>query len=84
MNYQIYLLPSARRDVDCFRGKLFDRLCEAIRRLAKNPRPFGSQKLTDDGGYRIRIGDYRILYRIDDKGKKVFVYKIRHRREVYK
>ena len=53
--------------------------------LEKNPRPQGVKKLagTKDG-YRVRIGDYRILYTIDDKKKIVTIYRIRHRREVYR
>jgi mRNA interferase RelE/StbE len=56
-----------------------------INGLEKNPRPQGVKKLagTKDG-YRIRIGDYRILYTIDDKKKIVTIYRIRHRREVYR
>ncbi|MBI4126422.1 MAG: type II toxin-antitoxin system RelE/ParE family toxin [Deltaproteobacteria bacterium] len=84
MTYQVLLLPSAQRDVDDIRGKLFDRLKSAITILASNPRPRGSLKMTGEGGYRVRVGDYRILYRIDDALKKIFIYRIKHRREVYR
>ncbi len=84
MKYQVFLLPHARKDFDAFSGRIFTKLRDAIRTLAENPRPVGCRKLSNDEGYRIRISDYRIVYRIDDKGKRVFVYRVRHRREVYR
>ncbi|MFH0800139.1 MAG: type II toxin-antitoxin system RelE/ParE family toxin [Pseudomonadota bacterium] len=84
MSYQVLLLPRSRMDLDSFDGRVFAKICIAINNLAKNPRPVGGIKLTNDNGHRIRVGDYRVLYRIDDKGKKVFIYRVRHRREVYR
>jgi mRNA interferase RelE/StbE len=84
VKYRLLLLPRAQKDLDAFRGRLFERLREAIGILAEEPRPPGSRKLTDADGYRVRVGDYRILYRVDDKEKKVFIYRVRHRREVYR
>jgi len=84
MSYQVLLLPRARKDLDAFEGRVLSKLSAAIRTLAKNPRPVGCRKLSSDEGYRIRIGDYRIVYRVEDKGKKVFIYRVRHRREVYR
>lgn len=52
--------------------------------LAKNPKPHASKKLTDKEGYHIRVGNYRILYTIDDKAKVVVIYRIKIRGEVYK
>ncbi|MBA2252738.1 MAG: type II toxin-antitoxin system RelE/ParE family toxin [Nitrospirales bacterium] len=55
----------------------------AISSLAINPRPQGSVKLSDEeNGYRIRVRDLRILCRVDDHGKEVIVYRVKHRREV--
>lgn len=84
MSYQVLLIPSAQKDLDPFQGDVFSKLCKALKNLSENPRPVGSIKLASEEGYRIRIGDYRIVYRIDDKGKKVYIYRIRHRREVYR
>lgn len=50
---------------------------KAIPPLTTNPRPYGSKKLTEKEGYRIRVGDYRILYTIDDEAKVVVVYRIK-------
>jgi len=57
---------------------------EKILPLSANPRPFGCQKLTNEDGYRIRAGNFRILYRIDDNAKEVLLYRIKHRREAYR
>ena len=58
---------------------------KAISILEKEPRPQGAKKLSGTkDGYRVRISDYRILYTIDDRRKIVTIYRIRHRREVYR
>lgn len=84
MTYQVLLLPRACKDLDSLDGRIFLKVSDAIKTLAKNPRPVGCKKLSNDEGFRIRIGDYRIVYRVDDKEKKVFIYRARHRREVYR
>ena len=81
--YKIFLLPTAQKDLDEFRGKTLDILVKKINFLQENPRPHGCLKLTAEQGYRIRSGNYRIIYRIDDKKKEVFVYRIKHRKEAY-
>lgn len=52
--------------------------------LKVNPRPVGCKKLTNEEGYRIRVGNYRILYTIDDTNSSVNIYKIAHRKDVYR
>jgi mRNA interferase RelE/StbE len=52
--------------------------------LKENPRPVGCKKLTNQEGYRIRIGNYRILYTIEDENKIVMIYRVGHRRDVYR
>ena len=81
--YKILLLLPAQKDLDKFRGKTFDILVKKITSLQENPRPHGCLKLTEEQGYRIRSGNYRIIYRIDDKKNEVFVYRIKHRKEAY-
>lgn len=82
--YKLRILPQAQRDLDDLHGKIFNNLKNKIVELANNPRPYGTLKLTNEEGYRIRIGDYRVLYRIDDKIKEVFIYRIKHRKESYR
>lgn len=82
--YKIRILPQAQKDFDCLQGKIFNNLKNKIMQLSINPRPANSLKLTNEEGYRIRIGDYRVLYRIEDVSKEIFIYRIKHRREVYR
>jgi mRNA interferase RelE/StbE len=82
--YNIQVLPSARKDLDSFDKHLFDQVADKIHSLESSPRPFGCVKLTGEEGYRIRSGNYRILYRIDDKNKVIFIYRVKHRKESYR
>ena len=82
--YNVKIIPRAQKDIDKLRGKLFNDIEDEINRLKDNPRPPGCEKLTDEEGYRVRVRDYRILYRINDKSKIVFIHRVRHREEVYR
>lgn len=82
--YAIRLLPKATKELDHFSKEIFNQIKEEIERLCENPRPFGCLKLRAEEGYRIRVGDYRILYRIDDQAKNVFIYRIKHRKDAYR
>jgi mRNA interferase RelE/StbE len=81
--YRILLLPQAEKDLDEFRGKILQQIKGKILSLSKNPRPHGCLKLTADEGYRLRSGNYRVIYRINDKEKIVYIYRIKHRKEAY-
>ncbi len=82
--YTLEIKPSAGKELDALSDALFARIDRKIMGLAENPRPPGCKKLK---GYReqwrIRVGDYRVLYRIDDARQLVEVTRIRHRSEVY-
>jgi mRNA interferase RelE/StbE len=83
--YSVDLMPQARKDLDGFSGKLLSRFEETILGLYDEPRPHNAKKLAGSGSrWRIRVGDYRVLYEIDDARKIVKVYRIAHRREVYR
>ncbi len=82
--YALKLLPQAQKDLDRLRGKIFSKIKNEILSLKDNPRSHDAIKLTDEEGYRIRIGDYRVLYRIEDKTKEIFIYRIKHRKEAYR
>ena len=84
MTYHLKIIPKAEKDLDLITGRDFDALKKKILSLSVNPRHFGCQKLTNEDGYRIRMGDFRILYRIDDNAKEVMIYRIKHRRESYR
>jgi mRNA interferase RelE/StbE len=72
-----------RKDLDRLEASGFQRILKKIRVLSKDARPAGCLKLTGDEGYRIRVGDYRILYRVDDSLKRIFIYRIKDRKDVY-
>jgi len=82
--YKIFVLPQAEKDLDNLQIKIFNQMKNKISSLSNNPRPSGCLKLTVEEGYRLKTGDYRILYRIDDKEKIIYIYRIKHRKEVYK
>lgn len=84
-HYNVKLMPQAQKDLDGFSGKLLSRFEEIILELYDEPRPHNAKKLSGGGSrWRIRIGDYRILYEIDDSRKIVKIYRIAHRKEVYR
>ena len=83
--YELKIIPPARKDLEALQGKLFEAVKAAILSLAENPRPPGSVKLSDEeNGYRIRVRDIRILYRVKDKTKEVIIYRVKHRKEAYR
>ena len=81
--YELLVLPAAQKDLDKLEATVFARILKKIRALSEDARPPGCLKLTDEDGYRIRTGDYRILYRIDDVLKRTYIYRIKHRKDVY-
>jgi mRNA interferase RelE/StbE len=83
MAYVIFLKKSAEKELDRLPAKIHDRVMEHLIAPKENPRPFGARKLRGREGYRIRVGDYRVLYAINDAEKKIEVLSVAHRREVY-
>ncbi len=61
-----------------------ERLIRAIEGLSRNPRPRSAKKLVNQPGWRVRSGNYRILYEIDDDKKLITVFRAGHRREIYR
>jgi mRNA interferase RelE/StbE len=83
--YAVLLETAAERSLRRLDAVAFRRVVAALQILADNPRPPGCRKLTgSDRDWRIRVGDYRVVYEIDDKNREVRVMRIRHRREVYR
>ena len=83
MPYRVELETCARREFRTLPMLVRERLADSIDDLQSDPRPPGGKKLVGATGYRIRAGDYRILYTIDDSAAIVRIYRIGHRREVY-
>lgn len=82
--YHLIIQPSVRRDVKPLPKDDLRRILRRIESLVNNPRPPGSIKIADPALYRLRQGHYRIIYEVDDSTRTVTVFKIGHRREVYR
>ncbi len=84
MAYKISFTLQSQKDLSNLPKLLFKKIEAAIAKLVDNPRPHKSKKLTDRDGWRIRIGDYRVIYLIEDDNLIVIVVEIGQRKEVYK
>jgi len=82
--YSLFFRDSVRKDLDSIAKKDLRRIIERIESLAENPRPLGCEKLSGQEKYRLRQGNYRIIYSIHDSQLTVWVVKVGHRREVYR
>ena len=84
MAYTIRLKTRAERELDRLPLTLVRRIWRKLLALEKDPRPRGTSKLEGSAGYRIRIGDYRVVYIVDDREQTVDIIRVAHRREVYR
>ena len=82
--YKITIKKSAVKELEDILRKDLRKIIKRIRSLAGDPRPHGSQKLSGQQQYRIRQGNYRIVYSVEDKKLLIDIVKIGHRREVYR
>ncbi len=82
--YRVDVIPSAQKELKWLSPSIVARIYPRLEALAANPRPPGCKKL--QGGereWRIRVGEYRVIYTIDDSTRLVSVKRIKHRRDVY-
>ena len=85
MSYEVQILPKAARQIKALSVEVRQDISLTIQSLANEPRPIGVKKLSGEKDiYRVRVGNYRVLYRIVDKVLVVVVVSIGHRREVYR
>ena len=82
--YKIQIKPSAVKELEKLPKKDIQKIVAKIQLLSSEPRPSNCEKLSGDEKYRIRQGNYRIVYSIEDDKLIVFIIKIGHRRDVYK
>ncbi len=82
-DYKIQLTQTAQKQLDKLPGKAADVLIKAIAALAHTPRPAGCKKLKGRDGYRIRKGNYRIIYDVHDKIITVIIIAIGNRKDIY-
>jgi mRNA interferase RelE/StbE len=83
--YEVFLGNSAIRDLRRLAPKIHDRIVEEIQSLSDDPRPAGCRKLAgSENDWRIRVGEYRVIYEIADAIRVVRIHRVRHRCEVYR
>lgn len=82
--YKILIKKDAEKDLGSLPKADLKRVTKKIRALSESPRPAGCEKLQGEEGYRIRQGDYRVVYLVDDSEKIVRIVKIGNRKEVYR
>ena len=83
-SYELLIKPSAAKELEGLPRKDRVRAARRLQALASDPRPQGAEKLTGRELFRIRQGNYRVLYEVSDHARTVTIYKIGHRREVYR
>ena len=84
-SYQIEFRGSAERELNRIDPQMIPRVVAAVRALAEEPRPSGTRKLAgSEQAYRIRVGDYRVVYTVDDRQRIVSVDRVRHRKDAYR
>ena len=84
-SYEIEWKGSAERELRGIDRQYIPRILEAVETLAENPFPLQSNKLR--GGelsYRLRVGDYRVIYQVDLEKRRIDIYHVRHRKEAYR
>ena len=84
MNYTLFIQRNAQKELATLPSNIYHQIKQTIFELSTNPRPIGCRKLTGRNGWRIRIGNYRVIYEIDDKKNTVLILHIGHRRDVYR
>ena len=82
-NYIVRIKRSAEREMGRLPSKPHERVAQIILSLERDPRPRGCKKLAGVEQYRLRAGDYRILYTVEDRSREVEVVAVGHRRDVY-
>ncbi len=84
MKYRLDITAAARQRIKRFDSAIQDRVLAAIRELAETPRPAGCKKLRGRPGFRIRVGDYRVIYDIHDRIVTVEIIEVGHRKDIYR
>ena len=83
MDYGVFILGRAQKQLASLPKQNYLRIRDLIAELAANPRPSGCKKLTGREGWRVRSGDYRVIYEIDDGQKRVTILDVGNRKDIY-
>jgi len=84
VSYEVHTTGKVEKAIARLPSDAYDRMNDAIDALADDPRPPGCKKLGGGDGYRIRVGEWRAIYRVNDRERKVDVVRVAHRRDVYR
>lgn len=84
MSYALEILRLAQKQLAWIDAPQRSRIIDAIHSLSQTPRPVGSKKLSGRPAWRIRVGDYRVIYEIHDGRLLILVVEVGHRRDVYR
>ncbi|MEG4210537.1 type II toxin-antitoxin system RelE/ParE family toxin [Microcoleus sp. S13_B4] len=85
MTYTIIIPKAVQKQLDALPDDVYERIAVKVQQLAENPRPDGVVKLKgSENEYRIRIGDYRLRYEIEDEELRILLLQCKHRQEVYR
>ncbi len=83
--YNLIIKKSARKELDNIPNPFFLKIDEAILALKNNPCPYPqSKKLKGEDKHRLRVGDFRVVYTIDENQKIITIYRVRHRKDIYR
>ncbi len=83
--YEVFLEGRAERDLKRLPTDVYERILPRIQALADDPRPSDCRKVQGvDNAWRVRVGDYRVVYEVRDDADEVLVMRVRHRREAYR
>jgi len=82
--YELFIKPSAVKELEAIPTEDRRRIVRRIESLSTDPKPPGSEKLSGEDKYRVRQGNYRVIYRVSDERREVIVFKVGHRRDVYR
>ena len=84
MRYRVILPRSVQKELDRLPDDVVKRILTRLSQLETNPRPAGVKKLKGRDAWRIRVGDYRVIYEIHDRELQILVITVGHRREIYR
>jgi mRNA interferase RelE/StbE len=85
MSYELFIEHRAEKDLKKLEPVLFNLIIAEIKNLSENPHPHNSKKIVGSkNDWRLKIGDYRVLYEIDNRNRVIKIMKAKHRREVYR
>ncbi|MBF0490864.1 MAG: type II toxin-antitoxin system RelE/ParE family toxin [Candidatus Omnitrophica bacterium] len=82
--YRIVIDRRAVKEIEALPDQILQNVWDRIEALKGIPRPHDVKKLIGQDGWRIRISTYRVLYTIDDKHKLITIYRVKHRKDVYR